>query len=353
MDDADDLFERLVIYHQIGTDRRGEAHIRCPNPDCPNPEPKSDAVHFSFSAKGGKCFVCGEGWSLHRLAAIWLGDDYATTNPLARAADLPAVVAKRRRADYPALWIGQSVEWYASRYQKRLDLLQCWQGYKPVSLDSVASWKLGVGRLPFFDEDRKRWYWSKHQKLVVPVFRNGKLIALRGRAFSPDDPTSADGSGKKWMNATGVTTCLFNGELIRPGDSVLVVENMIDAILIMQFADEARRVAGMGSRLVAVASTAGAGTWRPTWTAHLASMDLAELVVALDNDLAGQPNKETLPLAIAQWKAKHPSTPSNRAPKPNGPRIANELLLAGVPSRLYHWPEGTPLKADPLSWFVG
>jgi hypothetical protein len=178
---------------------------------------------------------------------------------------------------------------------------------------------------------------------VVPVFREGKLVALRGRAFEPDDPS-------KWVTGSGSKTVLFNADLLQAGDRVMIVENMVDAILITQRHATLRSVDPTLPRVVAVAGTAGAGSWRESWTAHLHALGPAEIAEVLDNDLAGMPNRETYPLALARWRAKHPD-PKLAPPLPNAPKIVNGLLAAGLPARVYHWPSGTPIKADPAIWF--
>src|SRR5262249_32620302 len=111
-------------------------------------------------------------------------------------------------------------------------------------------------------------------------------------------------------------------------------ENMIDCLLAMQ----------RYPQVVAVASTAGAATWRDEWTELIKSVRPRRSIVWYDNDLAGTPNKETHRRLIAErlQQGKPPI-------EPNGPQVANSLLGAGIATLLYEWPRGTPAKAD-LGW---
>jgi hypothetical protein len=47
--------------------------------------------------------------------------------------------------------------------------------YKPLSLDSILRWKLGVGILPSSRCEKRR--------LILPVFDGGRLVAFHGRAY--------------------------------------------------------------------------------------------------------------------------------------------------------------------------
>jgi hypothetical protein len=53
---------------------------------------------------------------------------------------------------------------------------------------------------------------------------------------------------------------------------------------------------------------------------------------------------ETYRALLTEWRTLHPDAP--RVPEPNGPKIANQLLAAGVKAHVYEWPKGTPPKAD-------
>ena len=61
----EDLFDLLIDHFGVEPDSDGEVRVDCPN--C-GKEAKRGQTHFSFSERGGHCFVCGTSWSLRRLA---------------------------------------------------------------------------------------------------------------------------------------------------------------------------------------------------------------------------------------------------------------------------------------------
>ena len=73
------------------------------------------------------------------------------------------------------------------------------------------------------------------------------------------------------------------------------------------------------------------------------------VVVWLDHDLAGNGSRYHYAELIALWRAKNPA--AQHVPEPRGPRIANDLLAAGVRASVYAWPKHTPLKAD-IGWLL-
>ena len=99
--------------------------------------------------------------------------------------------------------------------------------------------------------------------------------------------------------------------------------------------------------LVAVAG--GGASWQPEWTTQLAQRRPGRVVVWLDHDLAGNGSRYHYAELIALWRAKNPA--AQHVPEPRGPRIANDLLAAGVRASVYEWPRGTPLKAD-IGWLL-
>ena len=156
----------------------------------------------------------------------------------------------------------------------------------------------------------------------------GKVVALRGRRTT----CTCDA---KWIQAMGSRSALFNADGLRCGAQVVVSESPVDAMLLMQEMPE----------VVAVASSNGAATWRDEWTAVIAASQPESITVWYDNDLAGTPsNYEEM---AREWRAAHPQ--ATRIPDPNGPRVVNRLLRAGLRARLCQWPLGTPAKAD-LGW---
>lgn len=296
------LFDTLCVQLHVEPDRKGEVWIDCPR--C-----GKDRKHFSFSAEhGAHCFSCDYSGSLAQVAELLsiAPDDRA--RPARRAVQPQAPRSWQQRPDY-----------YLDRYCGALDRVTCWQAYKPLSLDSIARYRLGVGVLP---SSR-----CTHRRLILPIFDGGHVVAFHGRAYVEGDTEA------KWLTAGGGSKqVLFNADRLQPGATVAIVENFIDAILAMQTYPDVTAVAG------------GGVGWRDEWTAQIVASRPRHVLILLDNDLAGFPNAETYAVLSAQWQRERPGKP---LPEPRGPKIARALLAAGVRSvRGPNWPRGTPPKHD-------
>jgi hypothetical protein len=162
---------------------------------------------------------------------------------------------------------------------------------------------------------------------------------LHGRAYRAGDDDA------KWLTSGGSRKdVLFNADALRPDSVVIIAENMVDALM----AQEAE---------AGVVGVAGGGVaWRSEWTAQIAASRPRHVLVWLDNDLVGCGNAETRRELLTTWYAemrqrvrdgKIPRIPPE--PELSGPKIANDLLAAGVKASIYQWPRGTPAKAD-LAW---
>lgn len=285
-------------------DRRGHVHITCP--EC-GKEVKRGQTHCSFSARGVHCFVCGYSASLQKLAEA-LG---------ARPLQPARIHQPRQEPPKPRQW-QQAPERYLQAFLEALDRVEAWQRYKPLTLESISRWQLGVGVLPSSQ--------CSHRRLIYPLLEAGRIVGFRGRAIRCDCP--------KWLTAGGSLTMLWGLELVTSGCDILVVENPVDAMLAMQVEPTA----------VAVGSTAGAATWRDEWTAGLVERRPRRVLVWLDHDLAGNGSRYHHAELVAAWRVRNPT--AKRLPCANGPKICNRLLAAGLRASLYQWPAGTPPKAD-------
>lgn len=307
------LFDTLCEQLHVEPDSRGEVWIDCPS--C-----GKDRKHFSFSEDhGGHCFACDYNGSLAAIAELLRIQPDERAQPARRA----------QKAQAPRDW-QQRPEYYLERYGAALNRVQAWQAYKPLSLDSIARYRLGVGRLPASR--------CEHPRLVLPVFDvAGRCVALHGRAYLPQDTEA------KWLSAGGSSKqVLFNLAAVRPGCDVAICENFVDAILVQQCYPEVVAVAG------------GGASWQDEWTQQLAQYRPRAVLVLLDNDLAGWPNQITYNELLARWHEEMagrllagtiPSIPT--PPEPRGPKIATALLAAGLRRvRGPNWPRGTPAKWD-------
>jgi hypothetical protein len=200
--------------------------------------------------------------------------------------------------------------------------VQLWQQYKPLSAEMIERYGLGVGIVPGWER--------RGMCLTVPVWNEqGRIIGMRGRA--------QNGSGPKWVNAPGTGAYLYPLPELGEKKVLWIVENMIDALLIMQMCPE----------YDAAAPTTGVSTWRDDWTQAIAAMNYEMVIIAYDNDLPGQATGKMRVQLEREWKLNHPD---QQPPQPNGPKVANELLRAGVNAMLFEWIDA-PAKAD-IGWLL-
>lgn len=294
---ASNLFADACRRFNVQPDRRGEAHLRCPN--C-GKEPERGQVHFSFNASAGYCFVCGHKTSLAAL----LGQERP-------AVYTPPPPPKPKR---PASWRWEAEDIVRAACQAS-DRIQRWREYRPLSLESITHFRLGVGALPAAS--------CQHRRLLFPVYKERRIVALVGRRLDCDCPQKA-------LVAAGSETVLFNGDKLRPGAEVVVTENRVDAILAGQHWPE----------IVAV----GAGScsyWRG-FVDEIAASRPAKVTVWFDNDAPGCPNTETYAQHVKEALA------AGKTPvEPHGIQLVNALRKRGVKAEPWPWPAGTPRKADP------
>lgn len=294
-------------------------HDRRYHSDCPfcGKEEKRGQKHFSFVEAGYVCWVCSAQGGLWKLA-----EQISVQGEIR-----PMASRQVQEPPKPRHWQSAPDRWLQG-YCEHPNRLPDWQAYKPLSIDTIARYRLGVGVLP---SSR-----CQERRLILPVFASGQIVAFHGRAYRPGDEEA------KWLTAGGSRKdVLFNGDALRPDVVVIICENMVDCLL----AQEAE---------TGVVAVAGGGVgWRPEWTQQIAASRPTHVLVWLDNDLVGCPNESTRRELLAGWHVEMqarvdagtiPRIPT--APAPHGPQIANALLNAGVQASVYRWPEGTPPKAD-------
>ena len=305
-------FYAALVAH-VGAHPHGNGEVWTSCPSCGKDQGRK-ATHFSFSLRGWKCFSCGySGRNLQKLA-----DQYGTVPVL--SPPLPERLPEPRKPRHWQLDPHRFIDGYCAA----LDRVGRWQAYRPpLTLETIGHRRLGVGVLPASA--------CQHRRLIYPVQMAGQIVALRGRALTCDCP--------KWLSAGGSQTVLYGLEQVTHGSRVIICESPCDAMLAMQMEPE----------IVTIAGTAGAGTWKADWTAELVRRQPRDILVWLDNDLAGSPNAATYRALLRAWIQAHPTAP--RRPEPAGPRIANDLNRAGLHATLYQWPDATPPKAD-LGWML-
>lgn len=218
--------------------------------DCPfcGKEAKRRQTHFSYCEDGFICFVCEARGSLRALAEH-LRLDTSDYQP-------PAPKSRKRKPRVGRVYPRSLVE----RYQTDPRRFQYWEEYRGLNAETVERYGLGMGQLP----------GGHHTRLIVPVVYAGRCWGLRGRALNPHDKP-------KWMNAKG-SISRFYAPGLRRKSTLWLLENCADVLLLKQMYPE----------YDAGAPTTGAGAWLDEWTIALQSFNPELVIVAYDNDEAGQ-----------------------------------------------------------------
>ena len=292
---------------------RGEKII-CDCPFCDDTH-----KHFAYSKKGWyKCVRCNtHGGNLRKLAEMLRLEIGEYVPPRSVERKEPEI-ARWRLNPWELL----------RRYKAHPRRITAWQSYKPLTAETIERHRLGYGSLPF-QRDDDSWYMSRSQWLIVPLYEDGALVALRGR--------NTGTRGPKWISATGSNYALWNVENVTPDSICWLTENYVDAAWLMQEHPDWSAVA-----------TGGVTNWRTAWAKQMADRRPALVVVALDNDLVGNGGRAHRKQLIRAWKTAHPGI---AVPNANGPIIANDLIHNGLKTRLFRWPDNAPEKAG-LDWIL-
>lgn len=316
------LYAEITVYlNATRPDRRGWTHVDCPfcgaeaDPHQPN---------FSFNQKGWHCYgLCKVGGNLKDLAiklGLW------TDNP----AERPSVpLAAQRPIAEPV--VAPEPSWKASAeaivegYLHHPNRYKLWQAYKNVSKATIDKHNFGVGQLPD----------QKMTRLIVPLYWRGEIVGLKGRQLADAPKTNLP----SWIAATGSTVdTLWGFNHVPPNPEQLwICENYVDAALVSQEAGQPCVAAG------------GARTLTDHEVAALRRIAPRCIIMAYDNDLAGQAGPKLRAELEAQWRAKHPEAPASSTPRSGAFASAEKLRQAGIRVEFYPWPEDAPPKAD-LFW---
>lgn len=267
-----------VVRPGFWPDGRGEFWSRCPYHD------DQGIGSFSFSERGYCCFACGARGALTRLAAtLRLAPDLS---PVPREPSLPPTPAA------PA--------WTHLDYTREFGFLpQVAKDYyhrRGFTDASLRTHRLGFGVVP-----ASRCH---HPRLVLPVFDNSALVALKGRRLDC-------ACSEKWTQAKGSRPALF-GRARLPyalGLPLIITEAPYSAILAMQ--DD--------PGLVAVAPSSGCTVWKDEWTDAIVAAKPRNIYLWYDNDPAG-------------WT--------------EGDKVAARFAANGVPARIVDWDRSWPDNAD-------
>jgi DNA primase len=283
----DNLLDTLDVYYGFPRpNHKGERLVLCPF----HGERTKGA--FSYSERGYFCFGCPEHGSLYRLA------DHLGLVTVSTVVPRPRIVHRPVPVPTPEIvrdW--QTDPNILARFQSMSVSALTYAHSRGLKAESIRRWRIGSGMLP---SSRARF-----PRLILPVIEDGRVVGLRGRAIDSRD------DAPKWLQSAGSKTTLFGLDELRsrPGETVIVCEAPLACVLAMQEHPD----------VVAVASTAGCGTWRDEWADAIATARPQQVVIWMDADEAGE-----------------------RA----AVKVANSLCERRLPVHVYRWPKGTPPKTD-------
>ena len=305
------ILTRELGYTRESRTRHGtEYHAVCPWCGV-SPAQRRGDFHFSYGAKGGKCFVCGNGASLGGLAKLVGDDGFDFVQP-----DPEPV------PDYkPPDWVGKGAGWYRQRYPLNDKTFDAWANdKKAVPPEVVEANHFGLGRLPGLSH-------CNHERLIVPVIdAHGRIANIRGRQI-------ACKCSAKWLAPAGWR--LEN--LDRPfgyravtadTEAIWIMENPVDAAL---FTWHYRQRGWAG---IATLSTS---YWNDEWSGWLAEyIGLDSVIVIYDNDLPGNGGAARRSEMIRAWAKKHDTA---LVPKAAGVALVRRLQerLTGTQVHLFDW----------------
>lgn len=218
------------------------------------------------------------------------------SGPEAASSPTPTVTVTRHEPAAPD-W---QPPWWAARGIVGLSprRFAAWQAYKPLTRQTIVDRQLGLGVVP-------GQRLCRHERLLVPVVEGSQLVAYRGRATCCACP--------KWLTAAGSKKTLYGLERLAGQRPLWITENHADALMLEE-----------RYGFATLSPTTGAATrWLPAWIEAVARAAPAQVVIAFDNDEAGE-----------------------RA----GLRLEVQLCEAGVRARLWQWRDAPP-KAD-IGWLI-
>lgn len=288
-----------------------------------------------------KCFVCGkdvrsyDDWQ--DLAARMAAPMQYTTS---KSEQRQPIIKKQ------LVWQRDPMRWHSRYTNDRNAVIEAWQAYKPLSEASIMRAQLGLGIMPPTDNQSNYTLGCNHQRLIYANIENAdkQATAFRGRRIGCTCTA-------KWITVKGSDAWLWGSyHMLRlaAGRWVFIVENPIDALLVMQAMPD----------VIAIAGTAGAGTF--PWVKLVASANPKGALVWLDNDLIGNPTPRTRELLIREWianmrKRGHEPTPdmiAHQRTKAMAPKLVTQFQALHVKSKAWEWAEGTTPRMDAGQYLI-
>lgn len=317
-----DLFE--MVHGDLGGVPNGRGWYDATCPFC-GKEYKERQTHFGYSGTSYRCFVCGAGGNLKELADH-LRLDTREVKPVRRHDPVAAKPVARWRRNPDRL---------LEQYHSHPDLYGAWFSHKPLKRETVDRFGFGLGRLPYLRRGTEDdWYMDDHNRLIVPLYHDGQLVGIKGRAIEAND------KGPKWISASGSLLPPFGLDSLKPGKVIWIVENYVDAAWMMQENPEFYAV-GLG----------GVTNWKPSYSFEVARAKPKLVIVALDNDLPGQAQGELRKRLEAEWRAD-PNHKGQSPPASEAVKRVREFREMEVPVEMFDYGPQAPAKAG-IDWILG
>jgi phage/plasmid primase-like uncharacterized protein len=306
------------ISHMIDGLRKQGRYLIGPCPFCGGHD-RFNIVQKRSGLELWHCRGCGNGKYQDVIDFVKQRDNLTFAEAIERLGEAQPVTAvtpvlpTRRQTTPGPAWAAAGAGRFAA-HPRRYEL---WQAYKPLSEDTINRANLGVGVLPASR--------CNHERLIVPIYNDGELVCLRGRAINCDCG--------KWLASGGFSLDslpLYNVDALPTGGVLWIVENPVDALMI----GEATDYTG--------AATLAVSYWRDHWLEAIQAKRPSLVVVAYDNDLPGNGGAWRRQEMMAVWKRQRPG---QQPPKAWGVKLVNRLLKAGLPVELYDWQDNA-VKTD-------
>lgn len=301
--------------------RKGqEANITCPM--CGHSASKEQAApHCEVNIHSGRwyCFSCGEGGSCHltRDGLAFIGNSEQRVFDSTYALSPEAIIQQLKTSRDKSLNTQDktpSHPWITNPSAAAVCLdLDAWQKYEPaIRLKTLCHFTAGTSR-PFN---------TNNEPLLTYAVKNRKKAILGFRYRS-----------KKWKSLAGLKNTLFNSDDLQPGCIVVIGESPVAAMLGWQ-----EYAAIDDAPIVFVAPTNGANSWRDEWSLSLWRTGVKGVVLAFDNDDAGQRAASKLAECLAIngiKKIKNYEWPHNY---PKGFDL-RDLISQDIITKRYHFGE--------------
>jgi len=258
------------------TERNGELVAKCIFNDC-DQDSRPNEAHLYFHAETGQydCKKCGETGNIVTLAKH-LGDTADDIALSPRKTTKPKKVGKGRISAEMVEQCHEAIPYRIRAYLHARGLTDA----------LIAHFKLGWGQ--FYG---RSW-------ITIPIKNQDGDFEFFKLRCDPDDSKQAD---KYRFYPAGSTATLFGWDMLKNNtDMVVICEGEFDCILLTSIG------------IPAITSTAGAGTFKEEWIAHL--KNLKKVYVCFDKMKREKRERKNLLLRLIP---NYPKQPYTKSPCPN------------------------------------